>query len=256
MQNRIHQRLQQPEKIVSIYFTAGYPKRDDTLEVIQELVNSGVDMIEVGLPYSDPLADGPTIQQSSTQALKNGMSSQLLFEQLSDVRQITSIPVIVMGYFNAMLQYGVKAFCESCEKCGIDGIIMPDLPIDIYQAEYQSIFEQHQLSFISLITPQTSDVRIKQIDDASDSFIYMVSSASTTGSQAGFGQTELDYFKRIHDMKLKNKLIVGFGIKDQTSFDQAAQYTSGCIIGSAYIKHITEHGLKQTKPFIKSLKEQ
>lgn len=253
MQNRIHKRLKDVKKVTSIYFTAGYPKLDDTLKVIEALDQSGVDMIEVGLPYSDPLADGPTIQDSSTKALKNGMSSMHLFKQLKSLRATTQVPVIVMGYFNAMMQFGVEAFCQACEDCGVDGIIMPDLPIDIYTEEYKTIFEKHQLSFISLITPQTSEKRIREIDAASDSFIYMVSSASTTGNQSGFGNTEQAYFKRIHDMKLKNKCLVGFGIKDAVSFSQAAEYSSGCIIGSAYIKHLTEHGIDKTKDFIDSL---
>lgn len=256
MNNRINKRLANPKKIISVYFTAGYPEKESTLDVIKALDQSGVDMIEVGLPYSDPLADGPTIQQSSMQALKNGMSTAVLFEQLKDLRQHTDVPVIVMGYFNAMLQYGVENFCEHCHRCGIDGIIMPDLPVDIYTEDYEDLFNTYELSFISLITPQTSEQRIKQIDKASNSFIYMVSSASTTGSQSGFGPEELDYFKRIDAMNLKHKRLVGFGIKDALSFNQAAEYSSGCIIGSAYIKHISQHGVNKTSDFIQSLKAQ
>ena len=185
--NRIQKKLQEDKKLLSIYFTAGYPKLTDTIPVIEALEKAGVDMIEIGLPFSDPLADGPTIQESSTAALKNGMTTELLFEQLKDIRKTVSIPLIVMGYFNPMLQYGVEAFCAKCHEIGIDGIIMPDLPLDVYQEEYQSIYEKYDLINIFLITPQTSEARIRAIDEASNGFIYMVSSASTTGAKEGFG---------------------------------------------------------------------
>ena len=241
------------KKLVSIYFTAGYPELNDTVNIIQELENNGVDMIEIGLPFSDPLADGPTIQESSTAALKNGMTTQILFEQLKDIRKTVSIPLIVMGYFNPMLQYGVEAFCKKCEEIGIDGLIMPDLPLDVYQEQYEAIFKKYGLLNVFLITPQTSKERIRQIDKASNGFIYMVSSASVTGSKSGFGNEQTEYFERIANMQLKNPQIVGFGIKDATTFAQATKKTKGAIIGSAFIKHLTANGVKNTASFIKTL---
>jgi tryptophan synthase alpha chain len=254
-QNRINQRMTDPKKVLSIYFTAGYPAKEDTTLVLQSLQDEGVDLIEIGLPFSDPLADGPTIQESSTAALKNGMSTQLLFEQLKDIRKTIHIPLIVMGYFNPMLQYGVEAFLAQCAAIGIDGIIMPDLPLAEYELHYKDLYEKHGIKNIFLITPQTSDARIKAIDAASDAFIYLVSTASVTGSKSGFGAEQEAYFKRIKDMNLKNPLVVGFGIHDAHTFEQATQNTSGAIIGSAFIKTITAEGLSGIAPFIKSLRK-
>jgi tryptophan synthase alpha chain len=252
--NRIHQKLQQDGKLLSIYFTAGYPAVNDTVQIIQDLEKSGVDMIEIGLPFSDPLADGPTIQDSSTTALKNGMTTEKLFEQLAAIRKTVSIPLIVMGYFNPMLQYGVEAFCKKCNEIGIDGIIMPDLPLDVYKAEYETIFKKYGLINVFLITPQTSDERIRQIDEASDGFIYMVSSASVTGSKSGFGNEQTEYFERIAKMNLKNPQIVGFGIKDSETFQQAIKTAKGAIIGSAFIKHLTTNGVESIAEFVKGIR--
>ncbi|WP_430909336.1 tryptophan synthase subunit alpha [Maribacter sp. 2-571] len=252
--NRINQKLKEDKKLLSIYFTAGYPALHDTLHVIEELEKSGVDMIEIGLPFSDPLADGPTIQNSSTAALKNGMHTELLFDQLKDVRNTVSIPLIVMGYFNPMLQYGVAAFCEKCKEIGIDGIIMPDLPLDVYQAEYEETFKKYGLINVFLITPQTSDSRIRAIDEASDGFIYMVSSASVTGSQSGFGNTQTDYFERIAGMDLKNPQIVGFGISNSETFEAATKTAKGAIIGSAFIKHLTAKGISKISDFVAGIR--
>ena len=254
MSNRINQKLQEDQKLLSIYFTAGYPTFSDTVQIIQDLEKSGVDMIEIGLPFSDPLADGPTIQASSTAALKNGMTTEKLFEQLKDIRETVSIPLIVMGYFNPMFQYGVEAFCKKCHEIGIDGIIMPDLPLDVYQADYEAIFKKYGLINVFLITPQTSDERIEQIDEASDGFIYMVSSASVTGSSSGFGSTQTDYFERIETMQLKNPQIVGFGIKDAETFKSATKTAKGAIIGSAFIKHLTAKGVGSISNFITSIR--
>ncbi len=254
--NRINQKLQEDKKLLSIYFTAGYPSLNDTLQIIQDLEKNGVDMIEIGLPFSDPLADGPTIQESSTAALKNGMTTEVLFNQLKDIRKTVSIPLIAMGYFNPMLQYGVEAFCKRCHDIGIDGIIMPDLPLDVYQAEYEDIFKKHGLINVFLITPQTSEERIRQIDDASDGFIYMVSSASVTGSKSGFGEEQTKYFERIAAMNLKNPQIVGFGIKDMDTFKAATKNAKGAIIGSAFIKHLTQKGVEQISTFINAVRPQ
>ena len=248
--NRINQKLQENKKLLSIYFTAGYPKIDDTATIIQRLEKSGVDMIEIGLPFSDPLADGPTIQASSTQALKNGMTTEVLFNQLKDIRQSVNIPLIIMGYFNPILQYGVEAFCKKCQEIGIDGLIIPDLPVDVYHDEYKATFEKYGLINVFLITPQTSVERINYIDSISNGFIYMVSSASVTGSQSGFGDEQTSYFKRIADMNLTNQQIIGFGISNNETFTQATQYAKGAIIGSAFIKHLTNDGVDKIDNFV------
>lgn len=252
--NRINQKLKENKKLLSIYFTAGYPKLEDTVKIITELEHQGVDMIEIGLPFSDPLADGPTIQESSTAALRNGMTTEILFTQLKDIRKTVSIPLIIMGYFNPMLQYGVENFCKKCEEIGIDGLILPDLPLDVYQESYEAIFKNHNLKNIFLITPQTSEKRIHQIDDASDAFIYMVSSASTTGAKAGFGEEQMDYFNRIDSMGLSNPQIVGFGISNSETFSQATEKAKGAIIGSAFIKHLRDKDVNSISDFIKRIR--
>ncbi len=251
--NRINSKLQEDKKILSIYFTAGYPSVNDTVSTITALEKSGVDMVEIGLPFSDPLADGPVIQESSTAALHNGMSTALLFEQLKDIRKSVSIPLIIMGYFNPMLQYGMEAFCNKCAEIGIDGLIIPDLPVDIYDLQYKTIFEKNGLINIFLITPHTSAARIEFIDSVSNGFIYMVSSASVTGSSSDFGTEHQAYFKRIADMNLKNPQIVGFGISNKTSFDQATTFAKGAIIGSAFIKNITANGVESINNFVQEL---
>ncbi len=252
--NRITEKLKEDGKLLSIYFTAGYPELEDTVPIIKELEKNGVDMIEIGLPFSDPLADGPTIQESSTAALQNGMSTELLFEQLEGIRESVNIPLIIMGYFNPVLQYGVEAFCSRCADIGIDGLILPDLPLDVYQDEYEAIFKKYGLLNMFLITPQTSDERIRQIDDASEGFIYMVSSASTTGAKTGFGTEQEQYFERIGNMRLEHPQIVGFGISNADTFEQATQLAKGAIIGSAFIKFLTKEGKEHIDRFIKSIK--
>ncbi len=254
MNNRIQKALREKQDILSIYFTAGYPQLNDTVSIIKELENAGVDMIEIGLPFSDPLADGPTIQESSTLALKNGMTTEVLFEQLKDIRESVSIPLIIMGYFNPVLQYGVENFCKKCAEIGIDGLILPDLPLDVYREDYMAIFKKYNLLNTFLITPQTSDKRIVEIDEASEGFIYLVSSASTTGAKSGFGEEQTNYFNRISKMKLKNPQIVGFGISNAATFSQATSHTNGAIIGSAFIKVLTKEGLSGISRFIRSIK--
>ncbi len=254
MSKSISELFNTDKKLVSIYFTAGFPQLHDTVEIIENLEKSGVDLIEIGLPFSDPLADGPTIQESSTKALRNGMTTELLFEQLSDIRQRVNIPLIIMGYFNPVMQYGVEAFCQKCEDIGIDALILPDLPLREYQLHYKEIFNRHGLDLIYLITPQTPEERIRAIDEMSNSFIYMVSSSSTTGAKAGFSEENQEYFKRIADMKLKNPTLVGFGISDKNSFDQATAHSQGAIIGSAFIKHIETQGIDQISSFVQNLK--
>lgn len=251
--NRINQKLEEDKKLLSIYFTAGYPNINDTVSIIQNLKKSHVDMIEIGLPFSDPLADGPTIQDSSTKALRNGMTSELLFKQLRDIRETVSIPLIIMGYFNPILQFGVEAFCKKCQEIGVDGLIIPDLPVDVYYEEYKSTFEKYGLINVFLITPQTSDERIRFIDSVSDGFIYMVSSASTTGAKTGFGNEQDEYFDRIAKMNLKNPQIVGFGISNNETFTQATKQAKGAIIGSAFIKYLTKNGIDTIDNFTKTI---
>ena len=251
---RINQKLQENKKILSIYFSAGYPSLNDTVHIIQDLEKSGVDMIEIGLPFSDPLADGPTIQASSTQALHNGMTTQVLFDQLKDIRKTVSIPLVIMGYYNPMLQYGVENFCKKCAEIGIDGLIIPDLPVDVYADQYKATFEKYGLINIFLITPQTAEERIRFIDSVSDGFIYMVSSASVTGSLTGFGNTQENYFKRIAGMNLNNPQIIGFGINNAETFKQATQFAKGAIIGSAFINHLTQNGTRKIEEFVNGIR--
>ena len=251
--NRIKRKLKENKKLLSIYFSAGFPKIDDTVEIIKELEKNNVDFIEIGLPFSDPLADGPTIQDSSSKALKNGMNTNYLFNQLANIRNSVKIPLIIMGYFNPILQYGVKEFCKKCKEVGIDGCIIPDLPVQIFHKNYKKIFDKYELINIFLITPQTSENRIKYIDEVSDGFIYLVSSSSTTGGINGFGNEQLNYFKRISRMNLKNPLITGFGISDKKSFNEATAYSNGGIIGSAFIKHLKTKGISKINEFIQSI---
>lgn len=252
--NRINQKLAENQKILSLYFTAGYPELNDTVSILQELEKSGVDLVEIGLPFSDPLADGPTIQESSTKAIAHGMTTKLLFEQLKNVRKTVKIPLIIMGYFNPMLQFGMENFCQKCAKVGIDGLIIPDLPLAIYEESYKHLFEKYNLKNIFLITPQTSEERILKIDSISDSFIYMVSSASVTGSQSGFGERERDYFSRIASLKLKNPQVIGFGIKDKETFLQATEFQKGAIIGSAFVKFLGKNSISEIGEFVKSIR--
>uniref|UniRef100_UPI0032179454 tryptophan synthase subunit alpha n=1 Tax=uncultured Draconibacterium sp. TaxID=1573823 RepID=UPI0032179454 len=236
MNNRINQLFEKKNKnIFSVYFTAGFPNLNDTVEIIQELEKNGVDLIEIGMPFSDPTADGPTIQRSSEVALKNGMSLNLLFEQLATIRQSVSIPLVLMGYFNPVYQFGVEKFCKKCKEIGIDGTILPDLPLDEFEAEYKSTFAKNNLHNILLITPQTSEERIRQIDQASTGFIYMVSSSSTTGAGKKVEDFQTEYFERINSMNLKNPTVIGFGISDNATFENACKYANGAIIGSAFV---------------------
>tara|TARA_B100001057_G_scaffold501227_1_gene622208 strand:+ start:9440 stop:10201 length:762 start_codon:yes stop_codon:yes gene_type:complete len=252
--NRIDKKLKEEGNLLSIYFTAGYPGLDDTLDIIIKLQDSGVDMVEIGLPFSDPLADGPTIQDSSTIAIKNGMNTKVLFDQLQGIRDKVSIPLIIMGYFNPILQYGVEDFCIKCNEIGIDGLIIPDLPIDYYEENYKSIFEQNQLYNMFLIAPQTSNERIRKIDSISNGFIYMVSSSSITGSKNLFSNEQINYFDRIEKMKLKTPRIIGFGVGNRKTFDATLDYSKGAIIGSAFIKNLHKNGIDSIDSFIKSIR--
>lgn len=246
------------QNILSIYFTAGFPNLISTSEIIKCLSNAGADLIEVGMPYSDPLADGPVIQNSSMIALQNGMTIKLLFQQLKLMKDGSNfqnhVPLILMGYLNPVLQYGFEKFCADAKEAGVSGIILPDLPIREYENEYSKIFEKNDLNFIFLITPETSEERIRKIDSISNGFIYAVSSSSITGSETNMDAQE-NYFKRIKSLGLKNKVMIGFGIKDQASFSQACKYASGAIIGTAYIKALENSpNIKEgTEKFLNSI---
>ena len=239
--NRIDEVFSKKKKgILNIYFTAGYPKINDTLRIAGALEAAGVDIIEIGIPYSDPIADGPTIQDSSQKALDAWMSLKLLMRQLQDLRKHVKIPVILMGYINPVLQYGFTKFCQDCKEVGIDGIISPDLPMQEYAEMYQETFEDYGIYNIFLLTPQTSEKRVLQINNASRGFIYMVSSASITGAKQEVSQAQINYFERIQKMNLSVERLIGFGISNKETFDNACQYASGAIIGSAFINQLNK----------------
>ena len=241
MQNRINQLFSgKKENILSIYFTAGYPHLDDTLPIMSELQSQGVNMVEVGIPFSDPMADGPVIQASGNAALKNGMSLKILFSQLEGMRPEIAMPVLLMGYLNVVMQYGLEAFCRDCQKAGVDGIILPDLPMKDYLEEYKPMMDRYGLAMVLLITPDTSDERIRAIDEHTSSFIYMVSSASTTGAQTSFNDSKQAYFRRINAMGLKNPRLIGFGISNKSTLDAAFANASGAIIGSRFVECLTK----------------
>jgi tryptophan synthase alpha chain len=241
--NRIEKLFSKKKKnIISIYFTAGYPELNDTLTVIRELDRSGVDMIEIGMPFSDPVADGPVIQRSSEKALQNGMSLTLLFKQLEKVRTITNIPLIIMGYINPFFRFGMENFIKKCSDTGIDGTIIPDLPVEEYLGSYSALYDQNNIFNIFLISPQTPDPRILYLDSISKGFLYMVSTSSTTGVRKGFDNSQTEYFRRVTELKLKTPGLIGFGISDKESFNNACSWSAGAIIGSAFIKALDEVG--------------
>ncbi|WAC11000.1 tryptophan synthase subunit alpha [Dyadobacter pollutisoli] len=242
--------------LLNVYFTAGFPELSDTMRVLRALQDGGADLVEIGMPYSDPVADGETIQKSNDQALENGMSVKILFEQLKDMRETISVPVLLMGYINPVLQYGIENFCRKCAETGVDGLILPDMPMDVYLNEYKSIFDTYGLLNIFLVTPQTSEARIRQIDEVSEGFIYTVSSASVTGSKSGVSTDMESYFERLDAMNLKNERLIGFGIKDHATFKKASGHAAGAIIGSAFIRVLQETiNLEQDiKSFVREVK--
>ena len=226
-------------RILNVYCTAGFPELNSTLTVMKALQDSDADLIELGMPYSDPLADGPVIQASGSKALENGMTIQVLLEQLSGFRKNISVPVILMGYMNPVLQYGFEKFCADAAAVGVDGLILPDLPEFEYETEFGSIIKKYGLDFVFLVTPETSEERIKKLDALSTGFLYAVSSSATTGKDKDFTEVE-KYLQRLQSMNLKNPVLVGFGIKDQETFESACKYANGAIIGTAYIKMLEE----------------
>ncbi len=254
--NRLNKLFEQKNKpLLSIYFTAGYPHLSSTMDIAEALEKAGTDFIEIGFPYSDPLADGPVIQNSSQQALENGMTLKILFEQLKDLRKQISIPVLLMGYVNPMLQYGVEAFCKKAAELGVDGVIVPDLPMYEYEELYKDCFIQNNLSNIFLVTPQTSPERIRKIDALSNGFIYLLSSSATTGQNMNVSIEAKTYFQRVKDMKLYNPTMIGFGISDKHSFDAASQFTRGAIVGSAFVRLLGESdGMERIPEFVHSIR--
>lgn len=253
--NRINQLFQDnPKNLLSIYFCAGCPTLDGTADVIRALERNGVCMIEIGIPFSDPMADGIVIQDAATQALRNGMSLRLLFEQLQDIRNDVRIPLLLMGYLNPIMKFGFEAFCRKCVECGIDGVIIPDLPFRDYEETYKPIADRYDIRVIMLITPETSEPRVREIDEHTDGFIYLVSSAATTGAQQDFDAQKQAYFKKIEDMHLRNPRMVGFGISNKQTFDAACANSSGAIIGSRFVTLLNETGGDAEKA-IKLLKE-
>ncbi|MDX1902743.1 MAG: tryptophan synthase subunit alpha [Thermonemataceae bacterium] len=256
MSKRIDDIFKKKKNVLSIYFTAGYPNLLDTSSIIKHLSLAGADMIEIGFPFSDPLADGATIQKSSQIALQNGMSLQVLFEQLKDIRKVSQIPLLLMGYLNPVMQFGEENFIEKCSEIGIDGIIIPDMPLAYYQKNLQKLCQKYKIANILLISPETSERRIQEIDANSESFIYVVSSNSITGQNNDLSEQNM-YFERIAKMELKNPRLIGFGIRDKKSFEQACQYASGAIIGSAFIKHLEQQGANYDAiyKFIKEIKQ-
>ncbi|MFR9502837.1 MAG: tryptophan synthase subunit alpha [Rikenellaceae bacterium] len=252
--NRINQLFESAQRdLLSIYFCAGAPRLDNTCEVIEALESAGVSMVEIGIPFSDPMADGVVIQDAATQALRNGMSLRLLFSQLRDIRSRVSIPLILMGYLNPIMQYGFENFCKSCKECGVDGVIIPDLPFRDYQQEYRSVAERYDLKVIMLITPETSAERIEEIDQNTSGFIYMVSSAATTGAQSDFNSSKIAYFNKIDAMQLRNPRMIGFGISNKATFEAACQNARGGIIGSRFVTLLSEE--VDPKRAIERLKE-
>ena len=245
------------ENILSVFFTSGYPTINSTTDVIRDLAKAGVDMIEIGIPFSDPIADGPVIQRSSEKALQNGMSIKLLFNQLADIRKTVSTPLLLMGYINPVLKFGLENFCNKCVEIGIDGVIIPDLPPEIYLNQYSGIFEKRDLYNIFLITPQMDDNRIRIIDSISKGFLYLVSSHSITGMKGDFTEEQRSYFKRIREMNLKNPRLIGFGISDKETFSNACNMADGAIIGSAFVRMLTETGggFRNIKEFVSDLKQ-
>ncbi len=253
--NRIDQVFRNNRDILNVYFTAGFPDLDDTVRIAKSLESAGADMLEIGMPFSDPVADGPTIQESSQKALENGMTIQKLFDQLRDLRKEVSIPVLLMGYVNPVIQYGIENFCEKCAEVGIDGIIIPDLPMSEYLENYSSVFQANGIHNIFLISPNTSVERIREIDEKSGGFIYVVSSSSITGAKQGVQDGQVEYYKRIQSMQLTTPRLIGFGISDKETFKNACSYANGAIIGSAFIRQLKEDASDSgIKSFVRNIK--
>jgi len=242
------------QDVLNIYFTAGFPELHDTSKIIKALDNAGVDLIELGMPYSDPLADGETIQRSSSRALKNGLQLDLLFEQVTDVRKETEVPIMLMGYFNQIIQYGQEKFFDKCNKAGIDGLIIPDIPMDYYEQNVQKTLDDKGLTMTFLVTPETSDDRIKQADKLSSAFLYVVAQSSITGGTSDISSTQEDYFEKLSSLNLSAPRLIGFGIHNKETYDKAAKKANGAIIGSAFIRMLEKDGIEGIEQFVRSIR--
>ncbi|MDO3693736.1 tryptophan synthase subunit alpha [Wenyingzhuangia sp. chi5] len=244
---------EKPNRLCSVYFTSGYPNLNDTATVIKGLEAAGVDFLEVGLPYSDPMADGPTIQESSSIALKNGINLDLIFNQLDEIKDEINIPLVAMGYFNQVVRYGAERFCKKCQSVGIETLVLPDMPMIEYENTYKAMFAEYGLSNVFLITPQTSEERIKKIDEMTDAFIYVVASSSITGAKGTISDKQIAYFNRIKSYNLKSTLIAGFGISSKDTFDTVCNHVNGAIIGSAFVKYVGTNGVDHIDAFVKDI---
>lgn len=254
--NKLKQLFQSKSRnILNIYFTAGYPKRDDTVAIIQQLDNAGVDIIELGIPYSDPLADGMTIQESSKVALQNGISLELVLRQVTEARKNSNIPIILMGYYNQFLQYGIGKLLKEAADANVDGMIIPDLPMDYYEQHYKAQFETYNISMSFLVTPETSSLRIRQADKLSNGFLYIVAQSSITGGQKSISDRQVEYFDKLKNMHLNTPTLIGFGIHDNATFYKACDYAHGAIIGSAFIRLLRDKGIEAIPNFVKEIKE-
>ncbi len=257
MNNRITALFNKQDKnILSVFYTGGFPKLNDTIAIAQHLQESGAEIIEIGIPFSDPVADGPTIQESNKVALDNGMTLHLLIEQIKEIRKTVTLPIILMGYFNPVMQYGVEKFVKEASAAGVDGLIIPDMPLYEYNEHYKELFEKHNLSNTFLIAPTTSTDRIKQIDQASHGFIYAVAASSTTGAKKDFAQEQITYFEKLKNSHLKNPFLIGFGISNHATFSKAAEYGAGAIVGSAFVELLKTSSdfKKDIIAFVKNIK--
>ncbi|HTJ50313.1 MAG TPA: tryptophan synthase subunit alpha [Cyclobacteriaceae bacterium] len=257
MQNRITELFNKKKQgILNVYYTAGYPSINDTVTIAQALQKAGADLIEIGIPFSDPVADGPTIQASNKVALDGGMTLHLLLEQIKEIRKTVTLPIILMGYLNPVIQYGVEKFARDISALGVDGVILPDLPLHEFEEQYKELFSSLNLCNTFLISPTTSEVRIRQIDDATEGFIYAVSASSITGAKGEFSAEQISYFERLKKMNLKNPFLIGFGISNQSTFNKAAQHGAGAIVGSAFINLLSESKdiPADVEKFVKSIK--
>jgi tryptophan synthase alpha chain len=257
MKNRITELFARKEKdILSVFYTAGFPKLESTVSIAKELEQAGADIIEIGIPFSDPVADGPTIQQSNKVALDNGMTLKLLIDQVKEIRLELKVPIILMGYLNPVMQYGMEKFVKDAAAAGVDGLILPDMPLYEFEEQYKELFKAHNLCNTFLISPTTSEDRIRKIDSATEGFIYAVSASSITGAKKDFSSEQVDYFHRLQGFKLKNPFLIGFGISDRATFSKASSYCAGAIVGSAFVTLLKESGnhKKDIGSFIQNLK--
>lgn len=257
MKNRITELFAKKNKnILSVFYTAGFPKLNDTITIAESLEKSGADIIEIGIPFSDPVADGPTIQESNKIALDNGMTVKLLLEQVKTIRQKVNLPIILMGYLNPVMQYGIERFVKDASQAGVDGLILPDMPLYVYEEKYKELFEKENICNTFLISPTTSEDRIRKIDHVSSGFVYAVSASSITGAKGDFSEEQISYFEKLQKLKLNNPYLIGFGISNHSTFSRASQFSSGAIVGSAFINLLKGSTRMESdiNAFVKSIK--